>query len=62
MRNDARPIGADSSLKSGEGPHAEEAPIEREQPDGRESGAREHQSHVVNREADQDRPDRPAKI
>jgi len=55
MRNDARPIGEDSSLKLGEGPHGEEVPIEREQPDGAESVPRRSQSHVVNREAEQDR-------
>jgi hypothetical protein len=58
MRNDARPIGEDSSLKSGEGSHGKSAPIEGAQPDSAESVSRENQSHTVNREADRDRPDR----
>lgn len=55
MRNDARPIGEDSSLKSGEGPHREESPIASERPDNRDSAARGRQSHAVNREADAER-------
>jgi hypothetical protein len=60
MRNDARPIGEDSSLKSGDGPHGGGSPIESERPDGGESVERGHQSHVVNREAELDLPDGPA--
>jgi hypothetical protein len=52
MRNDARPIGEDSNLKSGAGPHGEKRQTEREQADGPESVERPDQSHVVNREAD----------
>jgi hypothetical protein len=37
MRNDARPIGEDSTLKSGEGPHDVGSPMESERPDGPES-------------------------
>ena len=57
MRNDARPIGEDSSLKSGEGPHGEESPRDNERPDGRDTFVRGRRSHVVNREGEQDRPD-----
>jgi hypothetical protein len=56
MRNDARPIGEDSSLKSGDGPHGGGSPLEGERPDGGEDVEREHRSHVVNREAEQHQP------
>ena len=59
MRNDARPIGEDSSLKSGEGPHAQEPPSDLEPGDGRNLLEREDQSHVENREGEQHQPDRP---
>jgi|RhiMethySRZTD1v2_1073278.scaffolds.fasta_scaffold2366982_2 hypothetical protein len=60
MRNDARPIGEDSTLKSGEGPHDVGSPAEGERPDGPESVPHERESHVVNREAEPERPDDPS--
>lgn len=60
MRNDARPIGEDSSLKSGEGPHQVDSPIESDRPDHRDSVAHGRESHVVHREAERDRPDGPS--
>jgi hypothetical protein len=59
MRNDARPIGEDSSLKSGEGPHGEESPRDSERPDGRDKFVGGRRSHVVDREPDWDQPRRP---
>lgn len=59
MRNDARPIGEDSSLKSGEGPHREDSTIESERPDNRDSVAHGRESHVVHPEAERDPPERP---
>ena len=47
MRNDARPIGEDSNLKSGEKPHGEESPRDSEPPDGRDKFVRGRRSHVV---------------
>ena len=61
MRNDARPIGEDSTVKSGEGPHDVGSPMEGERPDGPESVTHGGESHIVNREADQDRLDGTAK-
>jgi len=60
MRNDARPIGEDSSLKSGEGPHDVGSPMESERPHSRESITHGRESHIVNREAEPDRPDGPS--
>ena len=54
MRNDARPIGEDSSLKSGDEPHGGGSALERERPERGKPAERGHQSHVVNREADWD--------
>ncbi len=62
MRNDAGPIGEDSSLKSGDEPHGGGSALERERPEGGKPGERGHQSDVVNREGDQDRLDGKAKI
>jgi hypothetical protein len=55
MRNDARPIGEDSTLKSGEGPHDVGSPVVGERPDGPESGTHGRESHIVNREPEPER-------
>jgi hypothetical protein len=57
MRNDARPIGEDSTVKSGEGPHDVGSPAEGERPDGPESATDGRESHIVNREAAPEPPD-----
>jgi hypothetical protein len=57
MRNDARPIGEDSSLKSGEGPHGEESPGDSERPDGRDQFVRGRRSQIANSEGEPDQPD-----
>ena len=57
MRNDARPIGEDSTVKSGEGPHDVGSPTEGERPDGPESATHGRESHIVNREAEPERSD-----
>jgi hypothetical protein len=60
MRNDARPIGEDSTVKSGEGPHDVGSPAEGERPDARESVTHGRESHIVNREAKPEPPDDPS--
>jgi hypothetical protein len=57
MRNDARPIGERSpgSPLGGDAP----APIESERPDSRDSVAHGRLSHVVNRAAEEARPQGP---
>ena len=57
MRNDARPIGEDSTVKSGEGPHDVGSPMEGERPDGPESVTHGRESPIVDREAQPERPD-----
>jgi hypothetical protein len=61
MRNDARPIGEDSTLKSGEGPHDAGSPMESERPGGPESATHGRESHMVNREVEPERPDDPSR-
>lgn len=56
MRNDARPIGEDSPASPVGG---DESPIESERPDSRGAHKHDRQSHVVNQEAEERRPDSP---
>lgn len=56
MRNDSRLIGEDSPA-SPLGGH--EGPLESERPDSRDAHKHDRQSHVVNEEAENRRPDSP---
>jgi hypothetical protein len=52
MRNDARPIGHDAADPTGAGPHD----------DARESTTHDRQSHIVNRDADENARRRDADV
>lgn len=56
MRNDARPVGHDSPASPVGG---DERQVESERSDSRTSHAHDRQSHVVNRGAEERRPDAP---
>jgi len=62
LRNDARPIGEDSNLRSGERPHAQEPPGDRKVRDGRNLAEQEGEPHAEGREEGSDPSGEPAEV